>query len=360
MRKCVNLDGKVYKSNGSVEGKDYLYSTQGEQIYQSSLKANVQLQVCGALNCKDVIFEPDDKLELTMMRVPQFEIGASVDSEETPKTGTQNIRSFCVPTSNKIDARIKAKRLSNLTEALRLMLNDQAELCLLKHPKTGEVLDMGKIRDLKQKVSSYNQEIKKSVIGQLQEAGLTQGTAEWIQHYGANMGRNRKQIAAYSVRVIVNINHNIYNEYSIANLTDKPESYDYKISKRKRYSIERRFIVDVPIQTLEQLYAIRGVVDNWNANLGDIIKELIDTDIVDLGTLSDRSKEQIDMDNSLAESFNRVDLNAGAENIVEIDSAEENESLLDELFARSSNLKPTASRPVRRRGQVQVSHKRRE
>lgn len=356
MRKCVNLDGKVYKSNGSVEGKEHLYSTQGEQIFQSSLKVNVSLQICGALNCKDLIFEPEDKLAETMIRVPQFEIGASVDDGDTPKTGTQNIRSFCVPTVNKLDARVKAKRIGDLNDVLRTTLNENAEKCLLKHPKTGKVLDMGHIRDLKQKVSSYNQEIKKSVIGQLQEAGLTQGTAEWIQHYGANMGRNRKQIAAYSVRVIVNVNHNIYNEFSIANLEDKPESYDYKVSKRKRYSIERRYIVDVPVQTLEQLHAIRDVIDQWNESLVDLVKSHLDADIVDLGTLSDRSEAQVKMDNSLAESFNRTDLSEGASELVEIDSAEENESLLDELFARSSNIRPTASRPVSRRGQVQVHH----
>lgn len=354
-KKCVNLDGIVYNSNNAVEGKGTLYSTQGEQVYQSSLKVNVSLQICGALNCKDLIFEPEKDLEEAMIRVPQYEIGASTEEEEIPKSGTVNLLSICVPVTNKLDARVAARVIGEQNDKLRKRFDDNADECLLKHPKTRQTLTTSLIRDLKQKVSSYNQEIKKSVIGKLQEAGLVQGTAEWIQHYGANMGRNRKQIAAYSVRVIVSVNHNIYNEFSIANLEDRPETYDYKVSRRKRYSIDRRYVVDVPVQSLDQLNALKEQIDAWTENYYIDVQNDLCRDVVRLGELDERSAEQIANDEALAASFNQPVMSEEVVEIVEEDSAKENQSLLDELFANAQT-RQTSSAPFARRGQVQINH----
>jgi len=210
MRKCVNTNGKTYKSNGKFEGKNSLYSTQGDQVYQSSLRVDVTTQLRGALACGKYLLETDEELEVAIRQIPKFQIGAvHVLDENTPKAATQNLIAFIDGVDTRIDAVTHTKRLKEVSEIIRKRINENAE-CLPKHPTTGLPMNTTQLKAAKEKVSSHNQKVKQGLEGTLIGAGLEKGTAEWSMKYGEGMGINRIQVSMFSVRIRMTIRHNLF------------------------------------------------------------------------------------------------------------------------------------------------------
>lgn len=302
-KNCVPNNGKIYKSNGTIEGKEYLWPTQGNQVYQSSLNVQVEIQVVGSLGCKDYLFRPDTKLVTTLKKVPRFEIGAMVDSDEEPKSNTKSVMTFIIPVKDKDQTLTSLEKVKELNDSLRQSITESEILPV--YDKTGERTTFEQIRELKRKVSSYNQKIKQGAQGRLLEARVDRSSPEWIMKYGEIMQRNRLQVSAYSLRVNVKVRHYIFTEHSVANLDGvEPEQFDYYVGANRRYSKYRTYEVDIPLVSLEDLKTAKETVDKWVESIPDAInKELDGQEILYLVPKESMSDEQKKLDKKMSVAF---------------------------------------------------------
>jgi len=307
-RRCVNLNGKIYPSNGIFDGKQNLYSTQGEQVYQSSIKCDVTVQLCGSLNCKGYLVATEEDFDARLQSVPKFQIGATLnDKEDEPKLRMKNMLSFSVPVDSQIEAIQCAKKFSSISNKFREAVNKD-DKCLIKHPNTGSILSLDQITDLKRKVSSYNQKVRQGAEGQLIQAGLRKGNADYSMEYGKIMGANRLQLSKYSLRIVIRIRHNIYREFSVPNFTDSVENVAYHVAKSKYYSEDREHPINIPVTSYEQYQALMGKLNDL-INDTKALEELVrvnDSEVIFLGTSEERTKEQIEMDAQLSESMSNI------------------------------------------------------
>ena len=307
-RKCVNKNGRIYPSNGIVPGKTHLYSTQGEQVYQSSIKCDVTVQLRGSLNCKKHLMATEESFDARLQSVPKFQIGAMSEIDENePRLRTKNVLSFVVPVNSQVEAIQSAKKFGSISDMYREAVNKD-EKCLVKHPEHGYPLTLPLVKELKQRVSSFNQKVRQTAEGNLLQAGLHKGDANYSIEYGKIMGANRLQLSKYSLRIVISIRHNIYKEFSTENFTDPVEKVAYHVAKAKRYSEVRQFPIDIPVTSFEQYQAL---MDKLNEVLSDpqTIAELVsvnDSEIIWLCSSEERTDEQIDMDAQLSETLANV------------------------------------------------------
>lgn len=304
MRNCVNKNGKIYPSNGIFD-KDTLYSTQGDQVYQSGLRVDLSVQMRGSLNCKSYLLNTEEELEMKLKKIPRFQIGAStVEEDNIPQMKTENVLSFVCGVNTKAEAVKTTKAFDSIMNKLRSMI-DENEDALVKHPQSGKTLSLGQIRELKNKVSSHNQKVRQGLEGRLKEMGLTKGTAEYSMNYGEGMARNRLQVARYSMRISLVIRHNIYEEFSIGNFEERPETCDYHISKNRRYSEPRRYTVDVPIVSIKQYQQCREILSKFVESFEDLEKDFKqnESEVIYLVTSEDRTDEQVKNDAIIADKF---------------------------------------------------------
>lgn len=347
MRNCVNKNGKIYSSNGIFD-KDTLYSTQGEQVYQSSLRCDLSVQMRGSLNCKSYLLNTDEELVMKLQTIPRFQIGASTEEDGAPKMKTENVLSFICGVDSKVEAVKATKAMNQVTENLRNLINSNKD-CLPTHPKSGEVLPLSDIRILKEKVSSHNQKVRQTLEGKLLEAKLTKGTAEWSINYGEGMARNRIQVARYSMRIKLTIRHNLFEEFSEANFKEAPETCDYYISKNKRYSEPRTYVIDLPITSVKQYQQCRKVlskfIESFEHEQENIFKQN-DSEVIYLTTSEERTDEQIANDTQIARKF-ELNLEVATDEDSEEDLIAQ--SILNSLLDSSSNEEIDTKKPSNKR-----------
>jgi hypothetical protein len=301
MKNCVIRKGQLLTCNELIKGKKVLFHTQGEQYYESSLKVDVTTTVVKSYSCKKFILGECEEVSGLVSKIPKFQIGSyERDSEE--QIGSQNKFSVIVPVSTMAKAVAYAKGLSNIGNNLRdtISMDKENLLPIIK----GECQSFDQLRALKRKVSSYNQTKKVSVLAKLAESKLSKNSPEWIMAYGKIMAAERVQLTPYSLRVNINIKHNIYDEYHESNFEDIKDKVKYYSGRNKLYSEDRNYVIEIPILRINQFKALIQLIDKWSL---EAVKQLLNNmNGIELVKQDQMTESQLSDDAKLAESLNKT------------------------------------------------------
>ena len=188
---------------------------------------------------------PDIDISKRLTRIPSNNIGASkVDEDGQQKYQNAAICGFIVP----VNTLIQAKDQSDIIQE---WFEDSVKEAIPNIELGGKSISWDKYSDFRQKVTNFNQNVARQVVGQL-DARNVQGQIR--QKLRAElMAKSRMVLSNYAVDINIMITHNIYDSYFVKNFEDDKEIVDYYSSRTKLYSRNLTKRISIPVSSMAEL-----------------------------------------------------------------------------------------------------------
>lgn len=223
-----------------------LFNSMGEKEYESSLKVQMTVNLRRTPRAsKENTIVPDIDISKRLTRIPSKSIGASkIDEDGQQKYQNAAICGFIVP----VNTLIQAKDQSDIIQE---WFEDSVKEAIPNIELGGKSISWDKYSDFRQKVTNFNQNVARQVVGQL-DARNVQGQIR--QKLRAElMAKSRMVLSNYAVDINIMITHNIYDSYFVKNFEDDKEIVDYYSSRTKLYSRNLTKRISIPVSSMEEL-----------------------------------------------------------------------------------------------------------